>query len=124
MAVAYSPATAGSRQDAEAIVAMIGPGLQVDKTLLRPKLVDVNTLETSGFSVVIAAIGADGPQLSATVRAAHALCVTKDLTAVRAALCTMAITSEPRVEIVVNHEASTKAGIEFAAAFRMMIREI
>jgi hypothetical protein len=123
IAVAYASGNAASRQDAEEIVALIGAGLQAGKTLLKPKLIDA-ALAGKGFAVVVAAAGANSPQLSAAAGSARALCVTTDVDAVRAGLCTMAITSVPRVEIVVNHVVAAAAGIEFAAAFRMMIREI
>ena len=121
LAIAYAPGNAASRQDAEAIAALIGGGLTAGRTVLRPRLVDTNGLAAGGFAVVIAAAGANGPPLNAAARGARALCVTTEIEPVRAGLCTMAITSEPRVEIVVNHAAS---GVEFAAAFRMMIREM
>ena len=98
VAIAYVTGNAASRQDAEAIASLIGGGVRAGKMLLRPKLIDTGSLAAGGFAVVIAAV--------------------------RAGLCAMAITSAPRVEIVVNHAVSAAAGIEFAAAFRMMIREI
>ena len=36
----------------------------------------------------------------------------------------MAISTDPRVEIVVNHAVAVASGVDFVAAFRMMIREI
>lgn len=124
IAIAYLAGIADSRRDADAIALLIGSGLQAGRTVLRPKVIDVNSLGTSGFKVVIAAAGANGPRLSAASRAAQALCVTKNVEAVRAGFCTMAITLEPRVEIIVNHAVSSAAGIDFATAFRMMIQEI
>jgi hypothetical protein len=122
--VVYSPGNAASRQDAEAILVTLGAGLHAGKAILRPKLVDIAAVAAGGFQVVIAAAGSTGPELTAAVRQSRTLCVTTDIEAVKAALCTMAIMSEPRVEIVVNHAVSAAAGIEFAAAFRMMIREM
>jgi hypothetical protein len=115
---------AASRADAEAIAAQIGAGLQAGRAVLRPRVIDIDHLNMGGFQIVIAAAGANGPLLSAAARAARALCVTTEIEAVRAGLCAMAISSEPRVEIVVNHAVSAAAGIEFAPAFRMMIREM
>ncbi len=122
--IAYAPQNSASLHDAEAIAAMIGNGLPAGKVTLRPKLVDVSTLGGTSFPIVIAADGANGPQLSAAAMAARALCVTTDVEAVRAGVCTMAIMSDPRVDIVLNHAASAAAGIEFVAAFRMMVHEI
>jgi len=124
LAVLYLADNEASRRDAEAISAQIGSGLRVGNAELRPRLVDAATLTGGRFPVVITAAGANGPQVGAAIRAMHALCVTAELAAVQSGLCTMAVRSEPRVEIVVNHAAAAAAGVEFAAAFRMMIREI
>lgn len=124
IAIVYVPGNAASRQDAEAIAALIGGGLQAGRAVPRAKVIDINNLGTAGFQVVIAAAGANGPQLNAVTRAARALCVTTEIEAVRAGLRAMAITSEPRVEILVNHAISAAAGSNFATAFRMMIREM
>ena len=124
IAIAYVAGDAGSKRDADAIAALIGGGLQAGRAILRPKVIDINNLDTGGFHVVIAAAGANGPRLNAAVRAARALCVTTDIEAVRAGYCTMAITSEPRVEIVVNHAVAAAASVDFATAFRMMIHEM
>ena len=124
VAIAYTPGNAASRQDAESIAALLGGELRTGKAMLRVRLMEANALGAGGFAVVIAAAGANGPQLGASARAARALCVTTDIEAVRAGFCTMAITSEPRIDIVVNHAVSAATGIGFAAAFRMMIREL
>lgn len=124
IAVAYAANNPASRQDAEAIAASIGGGLQAGKAVLPAKLVEAGAIAAGGFRVVIAAVGTTNPQFAAAVQAAHTLCVTADVAAVHAALCTMAVATEPRVEIIVNHAASVAAGVEFASAFRMMIREI
>jgi hypothetical protein len=124
VAIAYVAGNAESKRDAEAIAALIGSGLQAGRTVLRPRIVDINGLEAGGFQVVIPSLGANGPRVNAAARAAHALCATADIDAVRAGDCTMAITTEPRVKITVNHEVSAAAGIDFATAFRMMIQEM
>jgi len=124
IAIAYAQGNAASRQDAEAIAKLIGTALPAGRLTLRAKVVDIASVSGGGFQIVIAAAGANGPQLSAAARAARALCVTTDLAAVRSGYCAMAITSEPNVEITLNHAVAAASGIEFAAAFRMMIQEI
>lgn len=124
IAIAYVGGNVDSRRDADAIAALIGSGLQVGRMVLRPRVVDIDGLNGGGFQVVIAAAGANGPRLNAAARAARALCVTTEIDAVRGGFCAMAITSEPRVEIIVNHAVAAAAGIDFPAAFRMMIREL
>lgn len=124
VAVAYADGDAASRADAAAILALIGDGLHTGNAVLRPSLLAVSALGSVRCTLVIAASGANGPTLRAGSRAAHALCVTTDMAAVQAGLCALGIRSVPRVEILLNHDALAAAGIEFAAAFRMMIHEI
>jgi hypothetical protein len=124
LAVVYAAGDAASRQDADAIAAEIGKGLQAGNALLPVKVVDVATLANGGFAVAIAASGTTGPSLGAAVGATHVLCITADFAAVQSGLCTMGIISRPRIEIVLNHAAAAAADITFAAAFRMMIREM
>lgn len=124
IAIAYVSGNAASRQDAEAIAAAMGEGLRAGTATLRSRVIDTNALAAGGFAVVIAAAGADGPQIGAAAKAARALCVTRNVDAVRAGHCAMAITTEPRVEILINHAVAAAAGIDFAAAFRMMVQEI
>jgi hypothetical protein len=124
VAVVYAAGDAASRQDADAIAAEIGNGLQAGSVLLPVRVVDVAALSAGGFIVAISAAGASGPLLGAAVRAARILCVTADLAAVQAGFCTMGIITRPRIEIVLNHAAAAAADITFVAAFRMMIREM
>jgi hypothetical protein len=124
IAIAYAPGSVDSKRDADAIAALIGDGLKAGRAVLRAKVVDINALDAGGFRVVIAAAGANGARLNAAARTMRALCVTTDVEAVRSGLCAMAITSEPRVQIIVNHAVSAAEGVEFVAAFRMMIQEL
>lgn len=124
IAVVFAHDNAASRQDAETIVALLGDGLRSGGSLLRPMLRDSASLAAGGFSVLVAAEAANGEAVLAASRANHALCVTGDLAAVQAGACTMAIRSAPRVEVVISHAAAAAAGIEFVAAFRLMVREI
>jgi hypothetical protein len=124
LAITYAANDAASRSDAEAIAALIGNGLRAGAAVLRPRMVDTAALAEGGFAVVLAAEGAADALLQAASQEQKILCVTADFAAVQAGRCVMAIRSEPRVEILVNHAAAAAAGIEFRAAFRMMVREI
>ena len=124
VAIAYMPGNGASRLDAEAIAASLGDSIKAGTLSLPVRLVDLPSLGMGGFSVVIAAAGTNLPQLGAASHAAHVLCVSRDAEAVRAGNCSMAITSEPKVEILVNHAVTMEAGIDFQTAFRMMIREM
>lgn len=123
VAIAFEPDSMASRRDAEAIAATFGAERHSGHLTLRPAIVPTDALALAPFSIVIVAADANSPKVQAAARNAHALCVTGELTAVREGLCAMTIQSGPRVEILLNHEAAADAGIGFAAAFRMMIRE-
>jgi hypothetical protein len=124
VAVVYAPDHPASRQDADAIAAEMGGGLKAGAAMLAVKVVEASALANGGFVVAIAATDANGPALAAAARAEHVLCVTADLAAVQAGFCTMAISMDPRVQIVLNHAVAAASDIGFAAAFRMMIREM
>jgi hypothetical protein len=81
-------------------------------------------LAASRFALIITALGAASREVIEAARAQHALCVTADLAAVQAGTCTMAIQSDRRVEIFVNREAASQAGLTFATAFRIMVHEL
>lgn len=124
IAVVFDPANPASRRDAAAIVAEIGGGMPVAGRTMPARAVPVAQLAGGGFAIAIAAAGSAGPALGAAIRAAHVLCVTSSLAAVQAGFCTMAVSTDLRVQIVLNHAAAAQSGINFVAAFRMMIREI
>jgi len=91
--------------------------------VLTPRVVESTALAGSRFALVITAQGAASAVVIEAARAQHALCVTADLAAVRTGTCSMAIHSDPRVEIFINHEAVSQAGLSFATAFRIMVHE-
>jgi len=123
VAIAYAAGNPDSRRDAEALAAEIGSTLRVGGAVLTPRVVESTALAGSRFALVITAQGAASAVVIEAARAQHALCVTADLAAVRTGTCSMAIHSDPRVEIFINHEAVSQAGLSFATAFRIMVHE-
>jgi hypothetical protein len=124
VAIVYDPANADSRKDAEAIKTAIGNGLTGAGVTLTPVLVAADALAAGHFALVIVAAGANSPAVLAALRARHVLCVTGEQSAVQAGVCTMAIQSSGRVDLLVNGQAAQQTGVSFATAFRMMVREL
>jgi hypothetical protein len=124
VAIVYTGKDASSRQDAEVIRQGIGENFTANGILLTPKLVAVNELASIDFSLVIVAAGANGEPVSLAARARHAMCITADQEAVRQGVCTMAIRSTGKVEILLNYRAAQASGINLATAFRMMVSEL
>lgn len=124
VAIVYAADNPASYADARAIAAAIGDALRPGDAVLRPKLVDVATIDTAAFDLLIVAQGANGEAVLRTAQQHHALCVTGDVSAVRNGICILAIHADPRVEILLNYQAARSAGVTFATAFRMMVQEL
>ena len=125
IAVVFSPDSAPSRQDAERIAALFGDGMRIGGATLRARPIGADALTgASAPSALIAAAGAPMDIVMAAARLGHIACITAVREQVEAGRCTIWIRSEPRVEIVVNQAAARSCGLDFAAAFRMMVREI
>jgi hypothetical protein len=124
VAIVYDPGSPESRKDADSIKAAIGNGLTGAGITLTPVLVAADALSAAHFALVIVAIGANSPAVLRALQARHVLCVTGEQSAVQAGICTMAIQSSGRVDLLVNSQAAQQTGISFATAFRMMVREL
>jgi hypothetical protein len=124
VAIVYAAKDPSSRQDAEAIRAGIGETLTANGVQLTPRLVAATELAGIDFSLVIVAAGANSDAVPPALRLHHALCVTADQDAVRQGLCTMAIRSTGKVEILLNYRAAQLSGVSLATAFRMMVSEL
>jgi hypothetical protein len=124
VAIVYQADNPDSQRDAEAMAAEIGGALHIGGAVLTPRLVASTALAGSQFALMITALGAASAAVVEAARTQHALCVTADLAAVQAGTCTMAIQSDRRVEIFLNREAASRAGLTFATAFRIMVHEL
>jgi hypothetical protein len=124
VAVVYAGRNSLSHQDAEAILVVMGKSLTAGGAVLTPRLVDTDELAATAFSLVIVAAGANSEAVARAARAQHALCVTADQAAVQQGVCTMAIRSTSRVEILLNYQLARASGVSFATAFRMMVHEL
>jgi hypothetical protein len=121
-AVVYRGDDAESRQDAANIAALL-PGISFGGLSVQGLSVAVDALPTVRFQIVIAARGVNDPAVLDAAAVRHALCLTADVAAVQAGRCTLAIRSNPKIEIFLNRNAMARSGIGFATAFRMMVQE-
>lgn len=125
IAVIYSGADAASKSDAEAIVALFGDGVSSKGGNIKAKAVDAAALgDASGYVGIILAAGMSGDAAMTASKSRHIPCLTASLALVQGGHCTMAVASDPKVDITVNREAAQAAGVTFASAFRMLIHEI
>jgi hypothetical protein len=125
VAVVYNAADPRSHDEAVALASLMGSGLPVGGVVLRPSLVEQGRLaEAAGYRAIFDTIGVDEGLVGASAKLHQVPCLTRHLEQVEHGLCTVAICSEPTVRIVVNHDNAVTAGVRFATAFRMMVREI
>lgn len=118
VAVIYDGASAASRADAADIVLLFGDGLASAGGTVTAKAVTAAEVgDGSGYVAIILAAGAQAaPHGLLSISAADEL--------VRSGKCVMEVHSQPRVEIIVNRAAAQAAGIDFTAAFGMLVHEI
>ena len=125
IALVYATSDSKSHDEAAALAALLGDGLAVGGLVMRPRLVEqAKLMETSGYAAVFATTGVDETVLAAVLKQRHIPCLTRHLEQVEHGACTVAIRSDPDVSIVVNQANAANAGVHFATAFRMMVREI
>jgi hypothetical protein len=125
VAVVYDAASRPSYDEAVALMALLGNGVPVGDLILRPRLVEQKQLaEAQGLGAVFITTGVDDALLAAALKRDRIPCLTRHLEQVEHGSCTVAIASEPTVTIVVNAANAAMAGVRFATAFRMMVREI
>ena len=125
IAIVYNTTDPRSQTESKALMALLGSGLAVGDLILQPRLVEQAQLATtSGYDAVFATIGVDDAVLAVSLKHHQLPCMTRHLEQVEHGACIVAISSEPRVSIVVNEANAASAGVRFPTAFRMMVREI
>jgi len=124
-AVVYDAGSASSKADADGIAAIMGGGLSASGVTLKPVVMSSGSLGgLAGVNIVIVASDSAAVHGSVFSAAGNKLTVSTDMSCVKSAKCVMGVASDPKVEIVVNRNAASGAGVSFAQAFRMMISEI
>jgi hypothetical protein len=120
--IVFDPGDRGSVAEKNAIMAAIGDGYNAGGITIVGRPVEAGA--TGGAKVLFITRGVDYAAVGAEARARHIITIGSDFACVRAGDCVVGITTDPTVQIVVNHAAAAAAGASFRAAFRMMIQEI
>ena len=125
--IAYAPDHPISVRQAESLKAAIGESLAAGKVTLKARLIPVGQLGSTTNIAGIFVTGDLGPHLDDVVLAAqrlHVPTISTEMACVRTAHCILGFSTQPTVEIVLNHEAANNAGVHFTQAFRMLVREL
>ena len=124
VAVVFAPGSEASRDAAERIVGLFGSGLRSGTATLHARAVAADALGGGGHALLIAAAGAPGARIMAAAKAQKVACVTTMIEQVEAGQCALWVRSTPRIDVVVSRAAIEDTGLGFAAAFRLMVREL
>jgi hypothetical protein len=125
LGVVYDPGNAASQKEAESLVAQLGGGFAAGKFTLVPKLVKIGDVGGASMNAFVLTSGVGGSaKLADATKSKKIPCFTGDHEAVSSGNCLIGITTDPKVEILLNKGLAAASGITFGSAFRMMITEI
>lgn len=120
VAVVYDDA---SKAEAESVAALMDGGIKAGKVKMSAQLVSVADLgSASGAAAIFVPSGMSAHY--GALKGAGKLTATTDEACVQAGACVVYVQSAPKVEILVSQAAAAASSISFAAAFRMMIKEV
>lgn len=128
LGIVYDPANPESKNDAEAMKAVLDSGMGVqDGRHISGLMVPVANL--AGLSQVKMVFIAKGLRshfdaIAEAAKAHNILTMSSDMECVRENKCILGISSEPVVEIYFSRVASELAKIDFDAAFIMLIKKV
>ncbi len=124
MGVVFDPAKPGSVAEKNAIMAALGGGYNAGTVTIAPKAVEADSAADAGLKVLFLTHGVGYGAVGGAAKAKHIITIGSDPACVASGACVMGVTTEPAVQITVNHNAAAAVGATFKAAFRMLIREI
>ncbi len=125
--IVYDGGKPASKSDADALSGILGGGMTEKGVTYKPVMTDVSSLgSVPAGSIVYVANGmsAHHGKIGGAAKSAGALALSADRACVDSGACSMFVSSSPKVEIVLNKGTVEGAGIEFQAAFKMMVTEI
>ncbi len=126
LGIVFVPNDPLSRREAEQIQAVIGTGLNAGRIRLCASLVAVDQLAAVvdvKALYVTSGLASNMKAVSDTASRLHIPTVSIDMACVQSGNCVVGFSSQPTVQIVIDHAAAERAGMHFLQAFRMLVRE-
>jgi hypothetical protein len=120
--IVFDPDKPGSVAEKNALMAAISGGYGVGALSVVGKPMQAG--DTGGAKVLFVTRGVNYAAVGAEARAKHIITIGSDPACVQNGACVVGISTDPTVQIVVNHQAAAAVGASFRASFRMMIQEI
>lgn len=122
LGVVFDPSKPASVAEKNAVMAAIGGGMNAGAVTLTGKAIEAD--DVGGASGVAALYVTKGVNVGAAAKAKKLITIGSDAGCVSSGACVMAVSGDPKVEIVVSRSGAAAVGAVFKAAFRMMIREV
>jgi hypothetical protein len=126
LAIIFDSRNKESQEDAHNIMTWLSEETLGSKTVLLPVLVDVHKLDELHdvrVGYVAAATEVGYPTILEFAKKNSAVIISAELSCVRSGSCTIGVSSDPRIEVIVNRRVSQVSGVNFTEAFRMMVTE-
>ena len=120
--VVFDPAKPESVAEKNAIMAALGGGYSVGSLTITGRPVEADAI--GGLKAAFVTHGVNYAAVGSAARANRVITMGSDLACVRSGACAVGMSTEPAVQIIVNHAAAVAVGASFRAAFRMLIQEI
>lgn len=125
LAVVFDPSSPASVHEMEAVLASLGRGVDVGGRVLSAVAVEQGRLGSARpVDAVFSTVGVDQDLLRGHLQRSGTPCFTVTAAQVRDGACIVAIRSRPSVSISFSSRNASAAGVRFATAFIMMVREL
>jgi len=125
LGVVYDPSKPSSVAEKNAVMAALASGYNAGSLTLTGKAVEASAVSgAGGVAALYVTGGVNYAAVGAAAKAKHLVTVGSDPACVNSGACVMGVSTDPKVEIIVNQSAAAAVGAAFKAAFRMMIHEI
>ncbi|WP_161992801.1 hypothetical protein [Aureimonas leprariae] len=125
MAIVYVAGSARSQGEMRAAIDVLGTGLKVGDSVFRGVAVEQSSFASAaGYDGVFTTSDVDQNRLRNALNGRGVPCFTLDAQQVRNGACTIVVRSRPAVSISISADNAAAAGVRFATAFLMMVREI
>jgi hypothetical protein len=125
LGVVFDPAKPASVAEKNAIMAALGGGYSAGTLKLTGKPIEASAVGgASGVAALYITTGINYAAVGGAAKARKLITIGSDPACAASGACMMAVSTDPKVDIVVNRATAAAIGVAFKAAFRMMIREI
>ena len=126
-AVIYDPANPDSTRDKTAVYDAIDGGTPIGPAIIRTAPIPVTELHRiKNYRYILITSGIDSyiPKIRQMIQGSGIVTITTNLNYVASGDCVLGVSSDPKVQVLLNRNAASDAAVSFSTSFRMMIQEM